>query len=131
MLLFAGFIACGAWTVASAAPAWDISTGQAPWLRIGFALIICVVAALVAALLLRARFPAITASQIGSASRSINQAIQILEVKRLSMSSEICRVVWRRKEYLILVNTGGSSVLVDTLVVDASMPHADRSGEGE
>jgi flagellar biogenesis protein FliO len=117
MRLFALRLLAIAWVAAAAnarAAAPGLGGGEALGVSLGrvvTALIICLMIAVLAALLIRQRagkgdLPALMA-RLNTASREI----QVVETRRLSPHADICIVRHDDREYLLLLQSGHGSVL--------------------
>ncbi|HEY0148112.1 MAG TPA: hypothetical protein VGB70_03835 [Allosphingosinicella sp.] len=88
--------------------------------RIVGALIVCIVIAVLAALLLRQRSGRMDLRAVFQRLSPRTPAIDVVETRRLSPNADICIVRHDGREYLLLLLAGGAQVLNEQAVAEAT-----------
>lgn len=79
--------------------------------RIVSALVICVIIAILAALLIRQRGGRIAARRLLGGVEFGSRAIKVMETRRLSQHADACLIRYDGREYLLLLQAGNAQVL--------------------
>jgi Na+/citrate or Na+/malate symporter len=115
-LLFPAALAAS-WSCAAWANAGRLGRGASPDVSIGrilAALVICVIVAILAALLLRQRGRGIDLKGLFGRLEMARRAIQVVETRRISQHADISIIRSGGKEYLLLLQAGSAQVLNET-----------------
>jgi hypothetical protein len=113
-----------------ASPAAALSLGRAQALgldgmRIGAALILCCLAAIAAAILMRRLLRGGAFNGLSFKFGASEPVIAILETHRLSTHGDLCRVRVEAREYVVIVSPGAATVLSEAAA--KSTPSTERS----
>jgi hypothetical protein len=93
----------------------DISLG-----RIVVAFVICIIVAVLAALLIRQRGGRIDLTQLLARTGPRTRRINIVEMQRLNPYNDICLVRYDGREYLLVLQQGGTQILRERDICEGS-----------
>jgi len=113
----AGVLSAALWPLtAQAQTLGGGSNFELPILRLVLGLLLCVIVAIVAALLLKRFMHAGAAPRLGKWSdlvRAPQRRIKVLETYRLSPHGDVCVFTCERRQYLIVLSPAGATIIRD------------------